>query len=303
MFDDFKIEQPIAYKLLKKSVLNNKLSHAYLFETNNYENYKEFIMSFVKLLFCTNKYTNNMNCKNCHICENIDKNIYPELKIIDPTGLWIKKEDLTNLKEEFQTKSVQANKKIYVIYNAEKLNTSAANSILKFLEEPEENIVAILVTNNIHQILKTIISRCQVLSLKPNNKDNKSISSFLNKKYDLENLNQKITDTIDFLFFIEKNKKKSIVYEKKYFFDKFIDKDEIIDFFNISILLYKDAINYKLNRNLDFFSLSDINFLLENNIQKLNNKLQIFFSSKKNIKINVNNNLLIDKLIIDLGDV
>ena len=57
------------------------------------------------------------------------------------------------------------NKLIYIIDPAEKLNPASANTILKFLEEPPEGIVAILITENKYNVLETIVSRCQCLSL------------------------------------------------------------------------------------------------------------------------------------------
>ena len=98
----------------------------------------------------------------------INDKCYPEIKIINPDGLWIKKEQLDEIQKEFSTKAVFGTKKIYIINEADKMNSSAANSILKFLEEPVPNIIAILVTNNIYQLLDTIISRCQVISLRKN---------------------------------------------------------------------------------------------------------------------------------------
>ena len=58
---------------------------------------------------------------------------------------------------------------IYIIKNCEKLNSSSANCILKFLEEPEDDIIAILLTDNINMVLPTIKSRCQILNFKNNN--------------------------------------------------------------------------------------------------------------------------------------
>ena len=55
---------------------------------------------------------------------------------------------------------------VYIINEADKLNNYAANTMLKFLEEPEDNIVAILLTDNRYHVLDTIISRCQILTLK-----------------------------------------------------------------------------------------------------------------------------------------
>ena len=75
---------------------------------------------------------------------------YTELKIVKPNGQFIKKEQLLELQNSVLNKPVEANKIIYIIKNAERLNSSSANSILKFLEEPEDNIIAILLTDNLN---------------------------------------------------------------------------------------------------------------------------------------------------------
>ena len=56
-------------------------------------------------------------------------------------------------------------KRIYIIKECDKMNLQTANSILKFLEEPADNIIAILMTNNISKLLETIVSRCQLIRL------------------------------------------------------------------------------------------------------------------------------------------
>ena len=54
-----------------------------------------------------------------------------------------------------------------MIYHADKMTVNAANSLLKFLEEPHEQTYAVLITEQPQKMLPTIISRCQVLSFKP----------------------------------------------------------------------------------------------------------------------------------------
>ena len=166
MLDEYKKTQHIAYKILNTSVKNNTFSHAYLFDTNGFPESSKIIMSFVKTLLCPNKYTNKEKCGECHQCEVIESGNFPEIKIINPDGMWIKKKQLQELQSEFGEKAIIGNKRIYIINHADRLNTSAANSILKFLEEPEEGIIAILQTDNIYSVLETILSRCQTLSLK-----------------------------------------------------------------------------------------------------------------------------------------
>jgi len=165
MLDDYKENQKISYRILKNSVKKNRNSHAYLFETRGYGKSLDFAIAFAKYLLCPNHHANKEESKDCFVCNQIEATSFPELKIIEPDGATIKKEQLLELKDEFNKKSINSDKKVYIINGAEKLNPSSSNSLLKFLEEPEENIVAILITDNKFQLLDTIISRCQIVTL------------------------------------------------------------------------------------------------------------------------------------------
>lgn len=302
MFDEYIEEQKIAYKVLKNAVMKDKCSHAYLFETNGYIKKEEFALAFAKYVLCPNKYSNNQKCVNCTQCDNIDKNIFSEIKIISPDkdSLWIKKEQLVELQNEFKTKSLLANKKIYIITDATKLNTSSSNSILKFLEEPADNIIAILLADNIHQLLDTIVSRCQIVSLVNKKTKENLLESLISVK--LDNLDEIKENTINYINELEKNKKEMILFNKKYFHNYIKEKNELIASFEIMILYYKEAINLKLN--LDNEIIDNVNnILLNNTIEELNKKIKIITDFKKNIYVNANTNLLLDKLVIELGGV
>ena len=302
MLDEYIEEQKIAYKVLKNAVMKDKCSHAYLFETNGYIKKEEFALAFAKYVLCPNKYSNNQKCVNCTQCDNIDKNIFSEIKIIssDKDSLWIKKEQLVELQNEFKTKSLLANKKIYIITDATKLNTSSANSILKFLEESADDIIAILLADNIHQLLDTIVSRCQIVSLVNKKTKENLLESLISVK--LDNLEEIKENTINYINELEKNKKEMILFNKKYFHNYIKEKNELIASFEIMILYYKEAINLKLN--LDNEIIDNVNnILLNNTIEELNKKIKIITDLKKNIYVNANTNLLLDKLVIELGGV
>jgi len=159
-------DQEIAYSFLDKIInKNKKISHAYLIETNGYNDYKIFIKHMVKSILCSDIEDDSYIKKIDTLVEN---DSYPDLKYIYPDGNYIKKEQILSLEQEFSKKSLLDNKLIYVIDGAEKLNDSSANTILKFLEEPEEDIIAILVTNNRYKVLETILSRCQIIALSNN---------------------------------------------------------------------------------------------------------------------------------------
>lgn len=164
MLDEYQKIQPIPWTILKREINKNKLAHAYLFESNGYIGTFDLALALAKTLLCPYNYSNNQKCVNCTQCNNIDNGNYPEIKIIEADGMWIKKEQLLELQEQFSTKSVINKRKIYIIKDADKLNNVAANSLLKFIEEPEENIIAILISPTRYQLLDTIVSRCQIIS-------------------------------------------------------------------------------------------------------------------------------------------
>ena len=168
----------------------NKLSHAYIIEVNDYDSDYLLVEAFVKLILCKNnvKKVSDLNCDKCEICRLVDEGNYPDVLVVEPDGKEIKKGQLLDLQKEYNNKSMIDSNRVYIIKEADKLNLSAANSILKFLEEPEDNIVAILLTKNRYQIIDTILSRCQIIALKrktPPNVDFDKALTFI--KYMLKN--------------------------------------------------------------------------------------------------------------------
>lgn len=299
MLDNYIKNQSISYNILNNSIKNNKVSHAYLIETqgNNYG--FDFALSFAKALLCPKGRTNNKKCDNCNQCQAIDDNNFIELEILDTDELWLKKENIEMLQKDFNFKPIVGKLKVYIIKNAEKIRENIANTLLKFIEEPEPGIVAILVTDNKSKIIDTIISRCQVITLKcdsNNNVDNELMN------YE-ENI---ILATIKFINYYEKNKLDTLLYSNSLFHNNLLDRNDYNIAFNIILMYYKEILNYKLNHNfVNFFEYKDYLQDIVDNI-KLDNiikKIDIVLNLKKTIGNNVNLNLLVDKLIIDFSKV
>lgn len=299
MLDNYIKNQSISYNILNNSIKNNKVSHAYLIETqgNNYG--FDFALSFAKALLCPKGRTNNKKCDNCNQCQAIDDNNFIELEILDTDELWLKKENIEMLQKDFNFKPIVGKLKVYIIKNAEKIRENIANTLLKFIEEPEPGIVAILVTDNKSKIIDTIISRCQVITLKcdsNNNVDNELMN------YE-ENI---ILATIKFINYYEKNKLDTLLYSNSLFHNNLSNRNDYYIAFNVILMYYKEILNYKLNNNfVNFFEykvyLQDIvNHIKLDNIIK---KIDIVLNLKKTIGNNVNLNLLVDKLIIDFSKV
>jgi len=312
MLEDFKEEQKIVYQILKNAILKNHSSHAYLFETNGYLKKDAFILSFVKALLCPNAYFNSKKCVNCTQCQNIDQNQFSEVIHIYPDGQWIKKEQMDALQKEFNKTSVQASKRIYVIHQAEKMNASAANSILKFLEEPEENIIAILLTDNMYQMLETIISRCQIISLsKVKEKENMSLVSYIQSILsipldDEQELLEYIATTLSFIEFYEKKKKDTLLSVQKLWHSKMNDKEKMLIGLEIMIACYQEVLFYQLNQEVTVFSdYQDliIEIAKQNSYQMMIQKINILMEMKSRMQYNVNQALLMDTLILKMEGV
>ena len=203
--------------------------------------------------------------------------------------------------------SIESDKKIYIINQAEKLNVSAANTLLKFLEEPEKGIIAILLTDNIYQMIDTIVSRCQIVTLNKCFNDDTSlkekIKSFTQIPETLsENLENNISQIKKFISYFEKYGNETIINTNKLWHDIIKSREEILFAFDIMILYYKDIMNYQIHRNLLFFQVEEElkEIAQQNSLEMINQKIQILLHTKENVKLNANANLLIDKLIIDL---
>ncbi|MDU4714472.1 MAG: DNA polymerase III subunit delta' [Gemella haemolysans] len=154
----------IVIKSLTNTLKTNKLSHAYLVIGEDSLYSDEFILRFVKAIFCLeNKNKEFFSCERCNNCRSINHGNYVDFyKLTSDTS--IKKDEIQTLKSDLSVKSFYG-KKIYWIKDIEKMTEQAANSLLKFLEEPEDDIIAILSCKNISAVLPTIISRCQQIKL------------------------------------------------------------------------------------------------------------------------------------------
>lgn len=309
MLDKYKTSQSLIYHILNNAICNNKLSHAYLFDSNNNSDVFDIAISFTKMIVCAGLPFESQK----NICNRIDEGNYLDVKIVDTDGIWLKKDEILNIQNEFSKKAIEGNKKIYIIKNAEKMNSQTANSILKFLEEPVDDIVAILITNDLDLILPTIVSRCQLLKLVRKKYSIDSLSNYYNLFFDSyygkissDEAVKNIENVMNFALFIEKNGLSSIVYSKNIWHSLFKDRDANIMALELLINVYLDSLRYKSNLNVNFFGdkIDNIKFISDSNsMDKLINKLDIIIDSRESIKKNLNIFLLIDKMIIDMcGD-
>lgn len=310
MLDAYKDGQAVAYNIMMNAINNNKLSHAYLFDSNGNSDVMNIVLSFVKIIICMDKKSDE---EILNICDRIDNGNCIDVKIIEPDGLWIKKEQLLDLQSEFSKSAIEGSKKIYIIKSADKMNIQTANSILKFLEEPVDDIIAILIVDNINLVIPTIISRCQIIKLNKKKYEESSLLNFSNlcnnTKYRCLSDDEKrqfIDDVINFIMMIENSGLDTLIYTKNIWHNKFKDRNDNIMAIELIINFYYDVMKFISNLKINFFK-DKIEYI--ENVSKKNSlisvakKIEILDEIKNNFKRNLNINLLVDKLIIDMcGD-
>lgn len=148
---------------IKNVILNSfhekKNSHAFLLSTNNINRCLEDVVSIAKKINCLK--SGDDDC-NCNVCTTINSLTNPDFIVVNPDGKEIKKDQIMNIINSFSTKPVISKYSIYVVCEADKMNDSSANKILKFLEEPEENIIGFFITDKLNGVIPTIKSRCEI---------------------------------------------------------------------------------------------------------------------------------------------
>ena len=260
-------------------VKNNKIFHAYLFEVENYDSDFQYIFDFIKMILTKCSYEEICNISN-PIFRLIDEGAYLDVHVIEPDGNNIKKNQVIELQKEYNNKSLLNGKRIYIIKNAEKMNLSSANTMLKFLEEPEDDIIAFLVTQNRYLILETILSRCQIITLKDS-------TILFNIDENLLFLLKCVVNPCDFFI---KYKYMINIYSDKVLIS---DNLKLVESIIISFINYKYKIIDVVDKEIiSLFDNIDDNILL--------NKISIIEEELPKLDFNVNFKLWLDSLFSNL---
>ena len=151
--------------MLRQLIRQDRLPHALLFTGPDGIGKRLTAFGLAKALLCEK--SNNDYCNLCASCHKINQGNHPDVTIIQPEGNSIKIEQLRDWQKSLSSRSYSGSWRITIIDQAERISNSAANSILKILEEPPEDTLICLITVEDRDILPTIVSRCQILRFSP----------------------------------------------------------------------------------------------------------------------------------------
>lgn len=152
---------------LRNAVKTERVAGAYLFTGVQGVGKETLACYFANLILCESTDDAIKPCGVCRACRKIQNGNHPDLHFIRPDGAEIKIDQIREMQQQIVFQPLEGPRKIYILANTERLNNSAANAILKTLEEPPTASTLILLTENIETIILTIRSRSQIIPLYP----------------------------------------------------------------------------------------------------------------------------------------
>lgn len=255
-------------EILKNQLKNDKISNAYIFESVNKKYTLEKAMEFSKKIF--NSYGIDIR---------IDEN--PDLYIINKDFDY-KNIPITLIREMIKDMYLRPNNgkiKIYIINDSQNLTLESSNALLKSIEESKDYVVIIFTTNNSYKLLKTIRSRCQIITFESKNE---------NESVDYDKLCEILTSII--------KGNLSVFYKNRDFFNKLKDQKE--DLFDQILVFFNDLIRYKyFNKNriedenslFYFKKIEDLPFDSIDRIVKKSEEIQKGFKNNVNFDMSIEN--------------
>ena len=158
VFEDI-IGQGHITKTLKNQIMNDKISHAYLFCGTRGTGKTTAAKVFAKAVNCLNP-KDGSPCNECEICRGIQDGSIMDVTEIDAASN-NSVDNIRDLREDVNYVATRTKYRVYIIDEVHMLTTGAFNALLKTLEEPPAHVIFILATTEVHKIPETILSRCQ----------------------------------------------------------------------------------------------------------------------------------------------
>jgi len=142
---------------------HNRIPGALVFEGPASAGLQTWALALVKGVLCPER--EGDFCGVCQVCEQVDREIHPDLRMMAPEGQGYKKEQVEVILEENPLKPLSGRRRFFVLREAHRMNQAFANAFLKVLEEPARHTTFMLLTSNHQGLLPTIMSRCLHLRL------------------------------------------------------------------------------------------------------------------------------------------
>ena len=158
-----------AVELLKQHLVRDSVRHAYLFCGPPGLGRRTLALRFAQALNCPNPVAPGEPCGKCKTCQQIERMQYADLAIIqaEKEGGTLRVEQIRSIRQSLSLKPYQGKYRVALFLRFQEANANASNALLKTLEEAPAYVVLVLTADTPEQLLPTIVSRCEVLRLRP----------------------------------------------------------------------------------------------------------------------------------------
>ncbi|WP_303974141.1 DNA polymerase III subunit delta' [Streptococcus merionis] len=160
-----KRQQPKLFAEFQQILQAGKLAHAYLF-TGAFASLDMAVM-LAQASYCEAPF-DSLPCQICRACRLIEADEFSDVKRLTPTNNIIKTDLVREIMQDFVQSGFETDHQILIIEGADKMHVNAANSLLKFIEEPQSKVNIFLLTDQETAVLPTIKSRCQIFHFPKN---------------------------------------------------------------------------------------------------------------------------------------
>ncbi|WP_430534399.1 DNA polymerase III subunit delta' [Listeria rocourtiae] len=322
---DLLVMQPIAMQLFIKSILTDRLAHGYLLEGARGTGKRRIAKWLSQTRFCLEKSDDELACGMCNNCLRIENDNHPDVHWLEPDGNSIKIDQVRELKQELSKRGMESDCKVLIIDNADKMTVQSANSLLKFIEEPDGGMLILFLTASPQQILPTIQSRLQPVSFRA-----LPFKAFVN---DL--LVQGVSEQkARVLASVAGNAEQAIIWnEDEWFADArnvtvklyeglhhqgvdpillvqeawmpvFKDKTQLHLGLELLLLLYRDRLHLSLNDNYSPICTEQASILKQDTLRKsltdTTAEMEIILGAKRRLDSNMNTQLLMEQLVLKI---
>jgi len=155
--------QDAAVRALSACIRKSSVAQAYLFTGPRNSGKTSVALAFAAALNCTDRTPEGYSCGKCISCLRIEAGTDADVRVISPDGNQTKMDQMQEMIKDLSYAPISGRYKVFIIEQADTLNSSSENSILKILEEPPSYAVLILLSRNPNSLLPTIRSRCRAL--------------------------------------------------------------------------------------------------------------------------------------------
>ncbi|MFJ7953712.1 DNA polymerase III subunit delta' [Lysinibacillus sp. NPDC096418] len=318
--------QPVVMKQLQTILNKNRLAHAYIFDGEKGTGKVDIMQYFVKLMLCEQP-EQNVPCETCRNCRRVDSGNHPNIHQIYPDGQFIKIDQIRELVTEMKMMGIEEGRKIYVLHHADRLNIASANMLLKFLEEPDGDVMAILLTEQMQSMLPTIRSRCQHIKFQ------KIPHSILLKQLQENNVSYSMASTVSMLTneletavflandeqfaqarktvlklveAIRKNVHEAMLVVHEEWLPQFKEKGEMEQALDLLLFAYRDIVAIKANPEaactypdmLQTFKEA----ALHSTYERLSSQMQAILQARVSLQRNMNRTLMMEQLMLNLQE-